>query len=79
MGMGRENLPTDCTAFLDHLADELKIGRDSAYRQAVRHALALVKKNFESGQYQSTTEAELMFRRMVEKEDRAGRIERTQP
>jgi hypothetical protein len=56
------------TTFLDHLANELKIGRDSAYRRAVQRTLPTVKKNYESGVYQSTTEAELMLRKLVEKE-----------
>lgn len=56
------------TAFLDHLANELKIGRDSAYRRAVQRTLPTVKKNYESGIYHSTTEAELMLRKLVDKE-----------
>lgn len=56
------------TSFLDHLANELKIGRDSAYRRAVQRTLPTVKKNYEAGVYQSTTEAELMLRKLVEKE-----------
>lgn len=55
------------TAFLDQLASELKIGRDSAYRRAVQRTLPTVKKDYESGIYHSTTEAELMFRRLVDK------------
>lgn len=57
------------TAFLDALATQLKIGRSSAFRRAVQRTLETVKKNFESGEYQSTTEAELTFRKLVDKED----------
>ena len=72
MGMEQGNLQTNRTAFLDHLANDLKVGRDSAYRRAVRRALEIVKKNYESGQYQSTTEAEYVFRKMVEQENEAS-------
>lgn len=60
------------TAFLDQLASQLKIGRDSAYRHAVQRTLVTVKKNYESGAYQSTTEAELMLRKLVDKETQAS-------
>jgi hypothetical protein len=56
------------TAFLDRLASELKIGRHAAYGHAVQRALQLVKKNYESGQYRSTTEAEYMLRKLAEQE-----------
>ncbi len=56
------------TGFLDKLASELKIGRHAAYRHAVQRVLATVKKNYESGQYRSTTEAEYMLRKLVEQE-----------
>ena len=60
------------TTFLDQLASELKIGRDSVYRHAVQRTLVTVKKNYESGAYQSTTEAELMLRKLVDKEAQAN-------
>jgi len=56
------------TAFLDELANQLKIGRDSAYRHAVQRTLPIIKKNYESGVYHSTTEAELMLRKLADKE-----------
>jgi hypothetical protein len=56
------------TGFLDKLASELKIGRHAAYRHAVQRVLEIVKKNYESGQYRSTTEAEYMLRKLVEQE-----------
>jgi hypothetical protein len=63
----------DCsTTFLDQLASELKIGRDSVYRRAVQRTLVTVKRNYESGAYQSTTEAELMLRKLVDKEAQAN-------
>ena len=58
------------TGFLDRLASELKIGRHAAYRHTVQRVLETVKKNYEAGQYRSTTEAELMFRRLVEQEQK---------
>jgi hypothetical protein len=51
------------------LASELKIGRHAAYRHAVQRTLETVRKKYESGEYRSTTEAELMLRKLVEAED----------
>ena len=59
------------TGFLDKLASELKIGRHAAYRHAVQRVLEIVKKNYESGVYRSTTEAEYMLRKLVEQEQTA--------
>jgi hypothetical protein len=56
------------TGFLDKLASELKIGRHAAYRHAVQRVLEIVRKNYESGQYRSTTEAEYTLRKLVEQE-----------
>jgi hypothetical protein len=56
------------TGFLERLASELKIGRHAAYRHAVQRVLETVRKNYEAGQYRSTTEAEHMFRKLVEQE-----------
>jgi hypothetical protein len=56
------------TGFLDKLASELKIGRHAAYRHAVQRVLEIVRKNYESGQYRSTTEAEYMLRKLVEQD-----------
>jgi hypothetical protein len=57
------------TGFLDRLASQLKIGRDAAYRRAVQRTLETVRKNYESGEYRSTTEAEHAFRKLVEQEE----------
>jgi len=59
------------TGFLDKLASELKIGRHAAYRHAVQRVLETVRKNYESGQYRSTTEAQYMLRKLVEQEQNA--------
>jgi hypothetical protein len=56
------------TGFLDKLASELKIGRHADYRHAVQRVLETVRKNYESGQYRSTTEAEYMLRKLVEQD-----------
>jgi hypothetical protein len=58
------------TGFLDRLASQLKIGRDAAYRRAVQRTLETVRKNYESGEYRSTTEAEYVFRKLVEQEEK---------
>ena len=57
------------TGFLDRLASQLKIGRDAPYRRAVQRTLETVRKNYESGEYHSTTEAEHAFRKFVEQEE----------
>ena len=57
------------TGFLDDLASQLKIGRHAAYRRAVQRILRTIKKNYESGEYGSTTEAEYAFRKLVEQEE----------
>jgi hypothetical protein len=57
------------TGFLDHLASQLKIGRHAAYRRAVQRILDTIKKNYESGEYGSTTEAEHALRKLVEQEE----------
>jgi hypothetical protein len=53
------------TEFLDRLASQLKIGKDAADRRAIERKLDLIKKGYESGQYQNPTEAERAFRQMV--------------
>jgi anthranilate/para-aminobenzoate synthase component II len=60
------------TGFLDVVASQLKIGRSSAHRHAVQRILEKVKKNFEAGEYHSTTEAELTFRKLVDREDQSN-------
>jgi hypothetical protein len=55
--------------FLDRLASQLKIGKSAAGRRAIERILGTIKKNYESGQYQSTTDAERDFRQMVEREE----------
>ena len=57
------------TGFLDRLASQLKIGRNAAYRHAVQRILEAVKKNYVSGEYRSTTEAELTLRKLVDEEE----------
>jgi hypothetical protein len=61
--------PTVNTEFLDRLASQLKIGKDAAGRRAIERILDTTKKNYESGQYQSTAEAERDFRQLVEREE----------
>jgi hypothetical protein len=53
------------TEFLDRLATELKIGKSAACRRAIQRILVRMKEHCESGQYQSTTEAENEFRRLA--------------
>ena len=56
------------TDFLDHLASQLKIGRHAAYRRAVQRISEIIKRNYKSGEYSSTTEAEYAFRKLLDQE-----------
>jgi hypothetical protein len=53
------------TEFLDRLASQLKVGKDPASRRAIERILDVIKKSYEDGKYQSTTEAERDFRQLV--------------
>jgi hypothetical protein len=53
------------TEFLDRLATQLKIGKSAACRRAIQRILVRIKEHCESGQYQSATDAEAEFRRLV--------------
>jgi len=54
------------TGFLDRLANQLGIDKSAACRRAIQRILVRMKEHCESGQYQSTTDAENEFRRLVE-------------
>jgi hypothetical protein len=56
------------TEFLDHLAEQLKVGKTAACRRAILRLLTTMKELCECGEYQSRSEAELAFREMVEAE-----------
>jgi hypothetical protein len=58
--------PRVSTDFLERLASQLKVGKDASCRRAIQRILALLKKDYEAGRYQTTTEAENEFRRLVE-------------
>ena len=45
------------------------MGKDAAFRRAIEQILGVVKKNYESGEYPSLTEAERDFRQRVEREE----------
>lgn len=53
------------TRFLDRLANQLKQNKNAACRRAIQRILVRIKEHCESGQYQSTTDAENEFRRLV--------------
>jgi hypothetical protein len=57
------------TEFLDRLASQLKIGKSAAGRRAIERILDAVKKDYESGKYQSPADAERDFRQVVEREE----------
>jgi hypothetical protein len=54
------------TGFLDRLANQLKQNKNAGCRRAIQRILVRIKEHYESGQYQSTTDAENEFRRLVE-------------
>jgi hypothetical protein len=54
------------TDFLERLASQLKVGKGAACRRAIQRILVRIKEHYESGQYQSITDAENEFRRLVE-------------
>jgi len=55
--------------FLDQLATQLRNNKTAACRRAIQRILDAVKKNYEEGKYDSHTEAENEFRRLVEREE----------
>jgi hypothetical protein len=61
--------PNVSTEFLDRLASQLKVGKDSARRRAIERILDVIKKSYEDGKYQSPVEAERDFRQLVESEE----------
>jgi hypothetical protein len=61
--------PSVTTEFLDRLASQLKIGKSAAGRRAVERILDVMKKDYESGKYQSPADAEREFRQLVEREE----------
>ena len=54
------------TSFLDRLANQLKANKSATCRRAIQRILVRMKQHCETGQYQSTTDAEKEFRRLVE-------------
>ena len=54
------------TAFLDRLANQLKVNKSATCRRAIQRILVRIREHCESGQYKSTTEAENEFRRLVD-------------
>jgi len=53
------------TEFLDHLASQLKVGKDPANRRAIERISGMIKQSYEDGKYQSPVEAERDFRQLV--------------
>jgi hypothetical protein len=54
--------------FLDELAAQLALGKSAMCRRAILWILAVVKTNYETGEYESQTDAEDAFRRLVKGE-----------
>jgi hypothetical protein len=60
------------TGFLDCLATQLESKQSAACRRAIQRILAVIKKNYEGGEYESRTEAEREFRKLVKREETCG-------
>ncbi len=54
---------------LDCLAIQLKAGRIAACRRVVQRILAVIKRNYGDGKYESRTEVENKFGKLVECEE----------
>ena len=51
--------------FLDRLASQLKIDKSAAKRRAIERILETVRQNYQAGKYETPTDAERAFRRLV--------------
>ncbi len=56
------------TEFLARLARVLKGGKNAACQRAIGRLLASLKKRYEDGEYESPSQAESAFRRLVDEE-----------
>jgi hypothetical protein len=56
------------TQFLERLAQVLKAGKNAACQRAIGRLLASVKKRYGDGEYESPSQAEFAFRRLVDEE-----------
>jgi uncharacterized protein (DUF2267 family) len=56
------------TEFLDHLAQQLRVGKNAACRRAIAGILTTMKERCERDDYASQSEAELAFRELVDAE-----------
>jgi ribosomal protein L29 len=56
------------TEFLDHLAEQLRVGKSAACRRAIARILTAMKERCERDEYVSKSEAELAFRELVDGE-----------
>ena len=56
------------TQFLERLAQVLKVAKNAACQRAIGRLLASMKKRYEDGEYESPSEAESAFRRLVDEE-----------
>ena len=61
------------TDFLDRLASQLKHDKNPACRRAIERLLAFMKERFELGEFESHTEAETEFRRLIGAEEACTR------
>ncbi len=56
------------SGYLDQLAQQLKVDRNAACRRAIERILAMIKKRYDEGAYESRPAAELDFRKLVEQQ-----------
>jgi hypothetical protein len=56
------------TQFLERLAQVLKARKNAACQRAIGRLLASMKKSYEDREYESPSQAEFAFRRLVDQE-----------
>jgi len=61
------------TQFLERLAQVLKARKNAACQRAIGRLLTSMKKRYEDGEYESPSQAEFAFRRLVDEESRCRR------
>jgi hypothetical protein len=63
--------------YLDQLAEQLKSGKSAACRRAIGRILAMMKKRYDNGEFASPREAEVEFRKFVERQGTCQKGEKT--
>jgi hypothetical protein len=62
------------TNYLDHLARQLKTGKNPACCRAIERILVMVKKKYQESEYTSRAETERAFRKLVKDEPACQKV-----